>query len=236
MLQLNQNQFPQENQEPIDFAVDFSNTDLKKMFEVFKNLDTDNDGFITKDAYINSEAFKNEPLDTNMLDAICGNPDKIDFSEFVKCIHSSRFPEKNQDVNEWQKSNNKDKNEIQGQVVQTDDVKDEFEYYMTIGLNSTVDSNNLQRNKLNLVIVLDNSGSMSSTFKSIDKDSQTKRQLPPQCPICNKFINVTHGSADLLVGQHIDSGCQQMVVNDEEQRKLEELQKTEQTENDNRFF
>ena len=53
-----------------------------------------------------------------------------------------RFPEKNQDVN---KSYNK--NEVQGQVVETDDIKDEFEYYMTIGLNSTVDSNNLQRNK-----------------------------------------------------------------------------------------
>ena len=68
-----------------------SNTELKQIFQLFKNLDTDNDGFITKEAYINSEAFNNDPLDTNILDAIVDNPDKIDFSEFVNCIHSSRY-------------------------------------------------------------------------------------------------------------------------------------------------
>eukprot|EP01084_Bolivina_argentea_P093010 167291_1 len=40
-----------------------------------------------------------------------------------------------------------------------------FEYYMNVGLNENFDVNKMKRNKLNLMIVLDNSGSMSSNNK-----------------------------------------------------------------------
>merc|ERR1719203_1228258 len=46
-----------------------------------------------------------------------------------------------------------------------DDEKDyESEYWITCGLNSNIKESDFQRNTLNLVIVLDISGSMSSTF------------------------------------------------------------------------
>eukprot|EP01084_Bolivina_argentea_P308537 533546_1 len=42
----------------------------------------------------------------------------------------------------------------------------EYDYYMTIGLNSNIKMSQFKRKKLNLVIVLDKSGSMSSQFNS----------------------------------------------------------------------
>ena len=42
--------------------------------------------------------------------------------------------------------------------------EEEFEYYMNVGLNENFDVNKMKRGKLNLMIVLDNSGSMSSGF------------------------------------------------------------------------
>merc|ERR1712130_248870 len=46
----------------------------------------------------------------------------------------------------------------------------EWEYFMNVGLNENFDVNKMKRNKLNLVIVLDNSGSMGSKFdyKSVE--------------------------------------------------------------------
>eukprot|EP01084_Bolivina_argentea_P110669 197563_1 len=41
---------------------------------------------------------------------------------------------------------------------------EEYDYYMTVGLNSNIKMSEFKRKKLNLVIVLDKSGSMSSQF------------------------------------------------------------------------
>eukprot|EP01083_Nonionella_stella_P143638 446826_1 len=46
--------------------------------------------------------------------------------------------------------------------VQGNDDKNEYEYYMSIGLNSNINQDDFKRKKLNLVIVLDISGSMRS--------------------------------------------------------------------------
>eukprot|EP01084_Bolivina_argentea_P264798 448679_1 len=46
----------------------------------------------------------------------------------------------------------------------TDDTKDDMEYFMTIGLNSNIKESDFNRKKLNMVIVLDISGSMRSGF------------------------------------------------------------------------
>eukprot|EP00485_Elphidium_margaritaceum_P014457 CAMPEP_0202728062 /NCGR_PEP_ID=MMETSP1385-20130828/185435_1 /ASSEMBLY_ACC=CAM_ASM_000861 /TAXON_ID=933848 /ORGANISM="Elphidium margaritaceum" /LENGTH=792 /DNA_ID=CAMNT_0049394307 /DNA_START=1086 /DNA_END=3464 /DNA_ORIENTATION=+ len=47
---------------------------------------------------------------------------------------------------------------------QDDDMHDTYEYYMTLGLNSNLRKKDLQRKRLNLVIILDRSGSMSDVF------------------------------------------------------------------------
>ncbi len=49
-------------------------------------------------------------------------------------------------------------------AVSQDPFSDEVEYFMSVGLNSGMSKDDFQRKKLNLVIVLDISGSMGSTF------------------------------------------------------------------------
>jgi len=45
-----------------------------------------------------------------------------------------------------------------------DPFSDEVEYYLSVGLNSGMSKDDFQKKKLNLVIVLDISGSMRATF------------------------------------------------------------------------
>ena len=47
-------------------------------------------------------------------------------------------------------------------AISKDIYSEEAEYYMSVGLNSNINENDFKRQKLNLVVVLDNSGSMSS--------------------------------------------------------------------------
>ncbi|MBR4261323.1 MAG: VWA domain-containing protein, partial [Clostridia bacterium] len=49
-------------------------------------------------------------------------------------------------------------------AVSTDPISGYPEYYMTVGLNSNIKQSDFQRKKLNLVVVMDISGSMSSGF------------------------------------------------------------------------
>ena len=51
-------------------------------------------------------------------------------------------------------------------AVSSDPFSDEVEYFMSVGLNSGIKESDFQRKKLNLVIVLDVSGSMGSPFDS----------------------------------------------------------------------
>ena len=52
----------------------------------------------------------------------------------------------------------------------------ENEYFLSIGLNSNIKESDFTRNKLNLVVVLDVSGSMSSSFSQYYYDSNGKKQ------------------------------------------------------------
>ncbi|MBQ3409452.1 MAG: VWA domain-containing protein [Clostridia bacterium] len=58
-------------------------------------------------------------------------------------------------------------------AVSTNPVNGEKEYYMSVGLNSNIKESDFNRKKLNLVIVLDISGSMSSSFSSYYYDKKT---------------------------------------------------------------
>eukprot|EP01084_Bolivina_argentea_P048188 88800_1 len=64
-----------------------------------------------------------------------------------------------------------------------------FDYYITCGLNSNIKQTDFKRNTLNLVIVLDISGSMGSAFTSKRSSNNTgskrsKMQIANQC-LCN---------------------------------------------------
>lgn len=79
-------------------------------------------------------------------------------------------------------------------AVSKDPVSNEKEYYMTVGLNSNIKESDFQRKKLNLVVVLDISGSMSSNMNSyyyddplgISKDTEYKSKMQA----ANESVNI----------------------------------------------
>lgn len=62
------------------------------------------------------------------------------------------------------------------QAVSSDPMSKQKEYYMAVGLNSNIKESDFQRKKLNLVVALDISGSMSSSFNSYYYDNPTKNE------------------------------------------------------------
>ena len=85
-------------------------------------------------------------------------------------------------------------------AISKDPISNEQEYYMTVGLNSNIKENDFQRKKLNLVIVLDISGSMSSPFNSyyydqlvnnVDNTETNKEdENKTKMQIANESVNV----------------------------------------------
>lgn len=57
-----------------------------------------------------------------------------------------------------------------------DPISNEWEYYLQVGLNSGIKETDFKRKKLNLVIALDVSGSMSSPFNQYYYDNNTKNK------------------------------------------------------------
>ena len=79
-------------------------------------------------------------------------------------------------------------------AVSKDPISGHSEYYMTVGLNSNIKESDFQRKKLNLVVVMDVSGSMSSGFNAYyydgrsfgeDKNSDTRSKMQ----IANESLN-----------------------------------------------
>ena len=85
-------------------------------------------------------------------------------------------------------------------AVSKDPISNENEYYMTVGLNSNIKESDFQRKKLNLVVVLDISGSMSSSFNSYyydqfvgnEKNSEEKseEESKSKMQIANESVNI----------------------------------------------
>lgn len=79
-------------------------------------------------------------------------------------------------------------------AVSKDPISNNEEYYMTVGLNSNIKESDFARKKLNLVVVLDISGSMSSKFNSYyydesledKKDDENKSKMQ----IANESVNI----------------------------------------------
>jgi Ca-activated chloride channel family protein len=62
-------------------------------------------------------------------------------------------------------------------AVSTDPLSNETERYLTVGLNSGLSESEFEREKLNLVVVLDTSGSMSSSFREYYYDGGERKTV-----------------------------------------------------------
>lgn len=77
-------------------------------------------------------------------------------------------------------------------AVSKDPISNENEYYMTVGLNSNIKESDFSRKKLNVVLVVDISGSMSSSFKSYYYDNKNKNaeDSKSKMKIANESVNL----------------------------------------------
>ncbi|MCR5145854.1 MAG: VWA domain-containing protein [Clostridia bacterium] len=80
-------------------------------------------------------------------------------------------------------------------AVSKDPISGAYEYYMTVGLNSNLKESDFQRKKLNLVVVMDISGSMSSSFNSYyydrkNLDEEENRDNRSKMKIANESLNM----------------------------------------------
>lgn len=79
-------------------------------------------------------------------------------------------------------------------AISKDPLSGEEEYYMSVGLNSNIKESDFQRKKLNLVLVWDISGSMSSTldeyyYDSFDSNSEYKSKMQVAAESINMLID-----------------------------------------------
>lgn len=80
-------------------------------------------------------------------------------------------------------------------AISNDPISGNKEYYMTVGLNSNIKESDFQRKKLNLVVVLDISGSMSSSFDSYYYDNVLEKifeqdKNKSKMEIASKSVNI----------------------------------------------
>lgn len=74
-------------------------------------------------------------------------------------------------------------------AVSTDPLSGEKEYYLSVGLNSNIKESDFNREKINLVIVLDISGSMSSSFDSYYYDNKAVSDNKSKMKIAEECVN-----------------------------------------------
>ncbi len=78
------------------------------------------------------------------------------------------------------------------QAISSDPLSGEKEYYMAVGLNSNIKENDFKRKKLNLVVALDISGSMGSSFNSYyyDRNEKNDDNNKSKMQIANESVNL----------------------------------------------
>ncbi len=97
-------------------------------------------------------------------------------------------------------------------AVTADPFSGETDYYLSVGLNSGMKERDFQRKKLNLVIVLDISGSMSSIFDSYYYDQSGKGVSIPSEDVRKTKIDVATESVVALLSHLNDDDRFGMVV------------------------
>ena len=79
-------------------------------------------------------------------------------------------------------------------AISKDPISGAPEYYLTVGLNSNIKESDFKRKKLNLVVVLDISGSMSSSFNSYYYDGKNgeerSEERKSKMQIANESVNL----------------------------------------------
>lgn len=77
-------------------------------------------------------------------------------------------------------------------AVSKDPISSEKEYYMTIGLNSNIKESDFKRKKQNIMVVLDISGSMSSSLNSYyyDNNSEETEEYKSKMELANEAVNL----------------------------------------------
>ena len=79
-------------------------------------------------------------------------------------------------------------------AVSNDPISGEEEYYLSVGLNSNIKESDFQRKKLNLVIVLDISGSMDSSFDSyyydLDNEENDEENSKSKMRLAEESLNI----------------------------------------------
>ena len=77
-------------------------------------------------------------------------------------------------------------------AISKDPISGENEYYMTVGLNSNIKESDFKRKKQNLMIVLDISGSMSSSLNSYyyDGNEENEREYKSKMQLANESVNL----------------------------------------------
>lgn len=115
-------------------------------------------------------------------------------------------------------------------AVSTNPINGEKEYYMSVGLNSNIKEEDFKRKKLNLVIVLDISGSMSSGFNSYyydekndNNECKTKMKIAEEC--VNSLIdklNQDDRVGIVLFDNQAYRGCKIVEIGDTDTEKLKE--------------
>ena len=89
-------------------------------------------------------------------------------------------------------------------AVSKDPISEKNELYMTVGLNSNIKQSDFKRKKLNLVVVLDISGSMSSSFNSYyyDQFTGTRKKRVENSEDDNKSkMQIANESVNVLLDQ-----------------------------------
>ena len=88
-------------------------------------------------------------------------------------------------------------------AISKDPISLKNEYYMTVGLNSNIKQRDFKRKKLNLVVVLDISGSMSSPFYSYyyDRFSKDKKDRVESDDYKKSKMEIANESVNILIDQ-----------------------------------
>jgi len=70
-----------------NFESQFTKEEVERLFKNFKRLDANNDGFLSKDEFLQIEALQQNPLVTRVLEIFdYDQNDKIDFTEFLSAL------------------------------------------------------------------------------------------------------------------------------------------------------
>ena len=100
-------------------------------------------------------------------------------------------------------------------AISKDPISNKNELYMTVGLNSNIKQSDFKRKKLNLVVVLDISGSMKSSFNSYYYDKYTEKKQENTEDNEKTKMQIANESVNVLLDQLNDDDRFGMVLFDD---------------------